>query len=52
MELLDFLTPEASGLSNIAEGGFQYLTPKVSNESMNVVSVINHDEFYLSMNSN
>jgi len=33
MELLDFLTPEASGLDNIAQGGFQYLT-EVSNESM------------------
>lgn len=30
MELLDFLTPEASGLDNIAQGGFQYLTPEVS----------------------
>lgn len=33
-ELLDFLTPEASGLDDIAQGGFQYLTPEVSNESM------------------
>lgn len=29
-ELLDFLTPEASGLDDIAQGGFQYLTPEQS----------------------
>ncbi|KMQ87736.1 peptidase s41, partial [Lasius niger] len=31
MELLDFLTPEASGFDDIAQGGFQYLTPEQSN---------------------
>lgn len=39
MELLDFLTPEASGL-DIAQGGFQYLTSDVSNKLMKLMLLV------------